>query len=57
MSGATIILAALQNGSPLPADLDVAVSLRGGGLEILPWQVVYTGSWEPDGYLILWDGT
>lgn len=44
MSGATIILAALQNGSPLPADLDVAVSLRGGGLEILPWQVVYTGS-------------
>ena len=75
---ATIIVAALQNGSPLPADveivwdgdtasfllpmgdsqgLDVAVSLSGGTCEILRWRTVYTGSWEPDYYLNLWDGT
>ena len=36
--------------------LDVAVSLRGGGCEILRWQTVYTGDWEPDEYLNLWDG-
>ena len=37
--------------------LDVAVSVRGGTCEILRWQMVYTGSWEPDAYLDLWDGT
>ena len=79
---ATIIAAALKNGRPLPAGLDVditwdgsgetasfllpagdslgldvAISLRGGECEILRWQTVYTGSWEPDGFLVLWDGT
>ena len=76
---ATAIVAALQNGSPIPADLDVdiiregdtasfflpmgesqgldvAVSLGGGGCEILRWQTVYTGSWEPDEFLNFWDG-
>ena len=37
--------------------LDVAVSIHGGKCEILRWRTVYTGSWEPDGYLNLWDGT
>lgn len=36
--------------------LDVAISIRGGSYEILRWQTVYTGSWEPNGYLELWDG-
>lgn len=75
---ATVIAAALKNGGPLPAGvdiawegdtasfrlpagdslgLDVAVSVRGGGFEILRWQMLYTGSWEPDGFLELWDGT
>ena len=36
--------------------LDVAVSVRGGTLEILRWQTVYTGSWEPDEFLDLWEG-
>lgn len=74
---ATVIAAALRNGSSLPADvdvawdgdtasfclpvgdsleLDVAVSVRGGMCEILRWQTVYTGGWEPDVYLELWDG-
>lgn len=76
---ATVIAAALRNGSPLPADLDVdivwdgdtasfllpvgdslgldvAVSLRGGEYKVLRWRTVYTGSWEPDGFLELWDG-
>lgn len=77
---ATVIAAALTNGSPLPADLDVdivwngdtasfllpvgdslgldvAVSVQGGACEVLRWRTVYTGSWEPDVYLELWDGT
>lgn len=36
--------------------LDVAVSVRGGKAEILRWQTVYTGSWEPNFFLNLWDG-
>ena len=75
---ATVIAAALKNGSPLPADveiiwdgdtasfrlsvgdrlgLDVAIAVHGGECEILRWQTAYTGGWEPDGYLNLWDGT
>ena len=79
---ATVIVAALKNGSPLPPGLDVditwdrdngtasfllpvgdsqgldvAVSLQNGEYEILRWQTVYTGSWEPDNFLVLWDGT
>ena len=37
--------------------LDVAVSVHGGACEILRWQMVYTGDWEPNEYLDLWDGT
>ena len=36
--------------------LDVAVSVHGGTYEILRWQTVYTGSWEPNEYLDLWNG-
>ena len=36
--------------------LDVALSVHGGACEILRWQTVYTGSWEPDEFLDLWDG-
>ena len=36
--------------------LDVAVSLQGGDCEILRWQTVYTGVWEPDEFLDLWEG-
>ena len=36
--------------------LDVAVSVRGGACEILRWHTVYTGDWEPDEFLNLWDG-
>ena len=75
---ATVIAAALQNGSPPPAGveivwhgdtasflipvgdsqgLDVAISVHGGAYEILRWQTVYTGNWEPNEYLDLWDGT
>ena len=77
---ATVIAAALRSGSPIPADLDVAIawdgdtasfrlpvsdslgldvalSIHGGTYEILRWQTVYTGSWEPDEFLDLWDGT
>ena len=36
--------------------LDVAVSLKDGGCEILRWRTVYTGSWEPDPFLDLWVG-
>lgn len=74
---ATVIAAALRNGSPLPADveivwegdtasfllpvgdslgLDVALSVHGGTCEILRWQTVYVGSWEPDEFLDLWNG-
>ena len=76
---ATRIVAALRNGNPLPADLDVridwegdtacfclpigdsleldvALSVHGETCEILRWQTVYTGIWEPDEYLELWDG-
>ena len=37
--------------------LDVALSVYDGAYEILRWQTVYTGSWEPEDYLNLWDGT
>ena len=36
--------------------LDVAISVHGGSYEILLWRTVYTGSWEPNDYLELWDG-
>ena len=36
--------------------LDVAVSVHGGTCEILRWQTVYTGDWEPDEFLELWEG-
>ena len=36
--------------------LDVELSVNGGTYEILRWQTVYTGSWEPDGFLNLWGG-
>ena len=36
--------------------LDVAVAVHDGTCEILRWQTVYTGSWEPDEYLDLWGG-
>ena len=77
---ATMIIAALKKGNPIPEDLDVdiawdgdtasfllpvgesqgldvAVSIHDGTYEILRWQTVYTGSWEPEGFLELWDGT
>ena len=37
--------------------LDVAVSIHGGTYEILRWQTVYAGSWEPDEFLDLWNGS
>lgn len=37
--------------------LDVAVSVQAGGCKVLRWRTVYTDSWEPDGFLTLWDGT
>lgn len=40
--------------------LDVAVRLRdqaGKTCDILRWQTVYTGSWEPVDTLPVWDGT
>ncbi|MBD5150428.1 MAG: hypothetical protein HDT18_08725 [Oscillibacter sp.] len=37
--------------------LDVAVRLRGGNCEILRWQTVYTGEWEIDESMDIWDGT
>lgn len=37
--------------------LDVAVSEHNGTYEVIRWQTVYTGEWEPDLYLDLWDGT
>ena len=36
--------------------LDVALSVHDGACEILRWQTVYTGGWEPDEFLNLWDG-
>ena len=36
--------------------LEVAVSARGGRYEILRWHTVYTGVWEPDTFLDLWEG-
>lgn len=36
--------------------LDVAVAVHDGTCEILRWQTVYTGTWEPDGSLNLWQG-
>ena len=76
---ATVVAAALRDGSPVPADIDVeitwdgdtayfslpvgdalelnvALSVRGGTCEILWWQTLYAGSWEPDDYLNLWGG-
>ena len=37
-------------------ELDVALSVRGGTCEILRWQMVYSGSWEPNFFLDLWTG-
>ena len=37
--------------------LDVALSVRDGACEILRWQTVYTGEWEPEEFLNLWDGS
>ncbi len=86
---AVAVVAALRDGSALPADveishilasypdgsvedaefsipigdnqaLDVAVRLRdqeGETCDILRWQTVYTGSWEPVDTLPVWDGT
>ena len=36
--------------------LEVAVSIHGGTYEILRWHTVYTGIWEPDEFLDLWQG-
>ena len=36
--------------------LDVALRVHGGSCEILRWQTVYTGDWEPDEFLNLWEG-
>lgn len=36
--------------------LDVAVSVQEGGCRVLRWRTVYVDSWEPDGFLNLWDG-
>lgn len=38
--------------------LDAAVRVQvGKPCEILRWRTVYTGAWEPDEYLNVWDGT
>ncbi len=38
--------------------LDAAVRLQEGKpCEILRWRTVYTGTWEPEEYLNVWDGT
>lgn len=38
--------------------LDAAVRVQDGNpCEILRWRTVYTGEWEPDEYLNVWDGT
>ena len=37
--------------------LDVAVRLRGETCEILRWQTLYTGEWEIDESMDIWDGT
>ena len=37
--------------------LDVAVRLRGETCEILRWQTMYTGEWEIDESMDIWDGT
>lgn len=38
--------------------LDAAVRVEAGKpCEILRWRTAYTGSWEPDEYLNVWDGT
>ena len=37
--------------------LDVAVQLRGETCEILCWQTIYTGEWEIDESMDIWDGT
>ena len=36
--------------------LEVAVAVGDGTCEILRWQTVYTGEWEPDEFLDLWEG-
>lgn len=36
--------------------LEVRVLLRGGEAEVLSWRTVYTGSWEVDNTITLWDG-
>lgn len=38
--------------------LDAAVRVQDGKpCEILRWRTVYTGTWEPEEYLNVWDGT
>lgn len=38
--------------------LDAAVRVEAGKpCEILRWRTVYTGTWEPEEYLNVWDGT
>jgi hypothetical protein len=29
----------------------------GGPCEIVRWRTIYTGEWEPEEYLNVWDGT
>ena len=36
--------------------LEVEVSLERGACRILRWQTVYTGEWEPEEFMDLWDG-
>lgn len=38
--------------------LDTAVRVQAGGpCEIVRWRTSYTGEWEPEEYLNVWDGT
>ena len=38
--------------------LDAAVRVQAGGpCEIVRWRTIYTGEWEPEEYLNVWDGT
>lgn len=45
---------------PISGDqsLDAAVRVQAGKpCEIIRWRTAYTGAWEPDEYLNVWDGT
>ncbi len=38
--------------------LDAAVRVQAGSpCEIIRWRTIYTGEWEPEEYLNVWDGT